>query len=1293
MNARLFRAASLLLTLAISGCSLSIGGQLDELDVEPGTPSIARPAVACLPEAGVAVGGSRPADTRIIAIIRPAGAAATTPGVEVELAPIGADVVWSGTLSIADEGDYGVAVVAENGAGTRSLQSSTITVRVDRTAPAAPTGTFPATAETGALEVALGAGDDVDSIDCGTGASVSGADGVFAGTFTIVKDDNAFACIATDVCGLTSPSLDVAITGREITTLASPTLDPVADVRLAAGATEAEVVVTGTAVGATRVLATIDADSTSTVVVDADGDFVFAANLAEGSHLLTFVASDDDEDTNDSRPVASDVDVLPALSAPSITCPASPTNATSLTVTGDKAVDTGIVVDAVAAGANITATVPEDATTNWTATLAVGEVADGTLSISARSVVGADVSVAETCAVVIDRTAPALAQLDPIAAIIDRGTTQGEVDFAGSGEVGATVRVSIDGGAASDAGTVDADGRFAFSRVVGLAGNPHRVAVTLTDVAGNASTSEQTFTVIESLAAPSLRAPSSTSFPVHTNLASITLEGNKGSNAGIKLRPSDGGADIELVAIDASTTWTASLPLPANATTRFCLLAFSATETSPLRCRSGSNTAQPYEVIQDNQVPLAPVVVIDTTVQQATVVATITKEADAALLQARNGVVSTIDTGSAGVTVTPTLNLDLGTTTFCFTQRDKAGNLSDESCVDIRRSDARLDIAAPETFAIVNGTTLAVAASMFDTTATSYSVCVTTGTATPVCTEDIAAGAGGVLATTVPLGPAPTAATVTTVEICGDDGEVLEPECATRQVVRIAAPEQVSTSVTDTAKNDPQVAIDALGFIHLAWTDGNVCSTGHSDVITTISRNASNRVTLRVSRPNELGLAVNGTFTVFGTTSFDGAYTVASITNGEVVTRTTLQNGAPETRGNILTDAVKLDCQATDILYTRFDDRGWSRPVNLSDVGGDAASTQPTIAVDGAGDVHVAWTEAGNLDPSNGTARSPVSPADGGGRSDIVHVVIDGLTGAISRPLVVSRQDDTVDGWVNDQAPALAANGDDVVVVWESFVTSTTRRVLLSRFDGTSWSTPIAALGTATTTTPAPAVAVGPSGIAYVTWSELGGRSLDNGTVGVGTDRDIVLCPLPRGATSCLLNTDVLVSTGSDTGVSADAAIAVAIVDGLEVVDVIWTDNESRAVNDRRLRHRRLQLVGGETRSLGTPLTITNSGVAATPVIVVGEGSHDPLVVYTDNSVTAAHPRFSFRSLVGVGTDTATVSFAAPALVFTGTEVTTSATFTPAVAVTAERGAWFAVSQAAQTGVPDSEIFVYATNY
>ena len=82
------------------------------------------------------------------------------------------------------------------------------------------------------------------------------------------------------------------------------------------------------------------------------------------------------------------------------------------------------------------------------------------------------------------------------------------------------------------------------------------------------------------------------------------------------------------------------------------------------------------------------------------------------------------------------------------------------------------------------------------------------------------------------------------------------------------------------------------------------------------------------------------------------------------------------------------------------------------------------IVTDDVGNLHVAWQEAGNLDPINGSARAPVSPADGD-KTDIVHRVIDGETGAISLPLVISRQDDNAH--VDDKNPSLATRGGAVV--------------------------------------------------------------------------------------------------------------------------------------------------------------------------------------------------------------------------------------------------------------------------
>ena len=500
---------------------------------------------------------------------------------------------------------------------------------------------------------------------------------------------------------------------------------------------------------------------------------------------------------------------------------------------------------------------------------------------------------------------------------------------------------------------------------------------------------------------------------------------------------------------------------------------------------------------------------------------------------------------------------------------------------------------------------------------------------------------------------------------------------------------------------DPALVVDTLGRVHVAWQDvASPCTTGHLDVITSVARDGNNRLQINVARPSEIGLDINDGLQIFGTTSFNGTYTVRSVTNGVVETNETVANGASEATGNLVSTDVG-SCAGPDIYYARLDETGWSDVLNLSDVGGDASSSAPAMVVDENGDVHVVWQEAGNLLPGNGSAVPPASPADGD-HTDLIHRVIDGVTGAISLPVVITTSDDA--SRVDDKAPALAAGGGVVVVAWEAEAAATDRSVLLSRWNGSTWSTPAVVThrtGTGASTATTPSVGIGPSGVAYVAWMENSGRAVVGGTVGISGDRDIVLCPMGPLDATCPVGADRLISTDANSGNSAEPAVAVDVggpEDDDESVHVVWSDNEDRASTAKRILHRRLFLQRTLGVVTGGVTSVTTSGNGQNPAVAVDAATNELVVVWTDN--TAPHPEFTVMSSLGSDTDTDAdgvfdrKAFSAAALFFDNAGTFTTQNTAPSVSLGAGREIYVPFVHLVTSPAPaTTQIFVWGTYY
>ena len=1056
------------------------------------------------------------------------------------------------------------------------------------------------------------------------------------------------------------------------------------------------------------VSATVIKDASSSVAVSINGGAfvtrvsatntltsVVVANiaLAQGANRICFQSVD--IAGNESGIVCADT-VGPLLAAPTTTCAPSPTNAASLALAGTRVSNTAIQITVDDEAPALLAAA--GSSTSWSASFDISQRSEGALSYSLQcvdAVGGGDVSVA--CGLVIDRTAPVAPVIDPVVPVIALGLTAGTVVFTGTGEVGASVLASVDGGGVAQTTIVDGSGTFRFSLVLALAGNPHSVSLKLSDAAGNQSAATLVLvTVRNALVRPELSAPANDAFPLFTAAFQVALTGTRPATAGVLARFDDGTSDVILVPnTTAGSTFTADITLASNASIGFCLYAFDEDGESDARCLNAGGS---YVITNDSIAPADPVVTLPGTTQRDTVSATVIKDPSSSVAVSINDgafVTRVLASNTQTSVLIDNLALAEGFNQLCFQSVDVAGNESGIVCADITLTSPVLTLAAPSEQEIVNENLLFVDASLSETTATSFTICLTTGLDPAVC---LPAVTGSALQETVDIGPPPEAATLVSVQVCGTDGIVTA--CQDRNIVRWGQPEQVSGG--SDAKN-PAVAVDPLGRVHLVWQDAQVaCTTSHLDVVTQVRRVVgTNRVRVSVSRPTELGLAVGASFTLLGTVSYNGNYTVRTVTNGVVESVQTVAVGATETAGNLLTSALNPGCRGPDILYARLDDNGWSETLNLSDVGGDEASTVPAIVTDDVGNLHVAWQEAGNLDPINGSARAPVSPADGD-KTDIVHRVIDGETGAISLPLVISRQDDNAH--VDDKNPSLATRGGAVVAAWETLVNTNTRQVLVSRFNASTtpptWSAaPAVAFALQTGTAPSPSVGLGASGTAFVAWVENSGRTIAGGTVGQSGDRDIVLCALAPADASCIA--PLLVSTGTDTGTSSEPAIAVAGNGAAESVHVVWSDTAGRAQGTINVLHKRLQLNGavpiiGPTTSVSTPgNSLQNPTVAAAP------DSTEIVVLWIDNTPNLSHSEFTMFSSVGIdrdsdndGVDDA-CTFDAPALVIDaeGNFSHSTKDSVPTLALSEQGGIFVACAHQPPGTNPPAEIFAFGFQY
>ena len=447
--------------------------------VRPAAPTITTPAAGTTTNAAsLAVTGAAPADAVLVRLLD--GAVVVASG-----APSGGAY----TLAFSPaEGDRVLTAVALDAAGNVSDASAPVAVAVDRTAPAAPGLSAPASPTSAATVTFTGTAEPnatVELVAAGGAVLASGgadATGAFAIGVALAEGSHTVTARATDAAGNTgagSSAVDVLVdrTAPGLPAVVSP-----GDAGLlgAADLPGGNVAVSGTAEPLAEVAVEVDG-AVTLVLADASGAWSLAVALADGVHTVRAAATDAaGNGSGYGAFVTFTVDTV-APAAPVVASPAAGTltNAASVTVSGTA--EAGATVTVNVGGALLS--VVADGTGAFTATLAL-PAADGATSISAVAVDAAgNVSPSSAdVAVSVDRTAPAAPVVD--APADGAAFAPGAVEIRGRAEAGASVTVV----AAGTSATVTAAADGAWSVTVTFPAGAHPIDVTAVDAAGNGST-------------------------------------------------------------------------------------------------------------------------------------------------------------------------------------------------------------------------------------------------------------------------------------------------------------------------------------------------------------------------------------------------------------------------------------------------------------------------------------------------------------------------------------------------------------------------------------------------------------------------------------------------------------------------------------------------------------------------------------------------------------------------------------------------------------------------------------
>ena len=363
--------------------------------------------------------------------------------------------------------------------------------------------------------------------------------------FTLVDGAHTVTALATDESGNTvTASADFILDARTVS-IAEPldgeTLDGTeapGGVVTFSGTTEAGgtvvVNVDGTDYGAL-----LTGTSWTVDVLLADGGHAVTVTVGDGvgnvaTDAITFIL-----DARTSVVIGAPVDAstLNAVTAPGGNVTFSGTNEAGATVS--LSVDGGAAVAATVTGANWTVTV------NGLSETAHSAVATATDLVGNTATDGVSFTVDVTTSVAL--TVPAGGStLNAVTA------PSGNVAFSGTNEAGATVTISVDGGAAVPA-TVT--GTTWTATVNGLAEGAHTVTATATDTAGNSATTALTTFSIDTIApAVAVTAPAagSTLNAVAAPGGNVAFSGTNEAGATVSISV-DGGAAVP--ATVTGTTW------------------------------------------------------------------------------------------------------------------------------------------------------------------------------------------------------------------------------------------------------------------------------------------------------------------------------------------------------------------------------------------------------------------------------------------------------------------------------------------------------------------------------------------------------------------------------------------------------------------------------------------------------------------------------------------------------------------------------------------------------------------
>lgn len=543
----------------------------------PAAPVITTPANgAAVSTPPLAVSGTAPAGSVVALFMN---------GLPVGQASAGASGTWTVNVTLPVDGSYTfTATDALNGLG--SLPSNAVTVTLDRSAPATPTITSPASGSTvdsrtptiaGTAEPGSTVSIAVNGVTYTVTASASGtysftlpaslADGSYTATVT-----------STDAAGNTSGSAQVGFT-VDATPPAPPTLSQPSS----SGQTYLTTtpVISGTAEPGSMVTVTmVDSQGqtvTLTTTAAADGSWSVQGGTALAAGNVTVSATAKDAAGNTSAATSSTILVATGTAALSSSTYGGAYNSDTPTLTGTAPPGSTVVV--TVDGVSYTTTA--DSSGSWSLTVPAGALTDGSHTVNVQATDAAGDSTAVSSAATFTTSSAPTVIVYPT----DGSTVRTDTPvITGTAAPGTTIAVNVDGTTVTT--TVDASGNWAVAVPAGaIADGTHTVTVTDYGSSGAAgSTASTTFTTDTTAPVVSIASPSNGAV-LSTSAVVVSGSGQPGGTLVLTLTANGTTTSYPAVAVDPAGNWSVTIPQSlANAT-----YTASATETNGGRVGSASS--------------------------------------------------------------------------------------------------------------------------------------------------------------------------------------------------------------------------------------------------------------------------------------------------------------------------------------------------------------------------------------------------------------------------------------------------------------------------------------------------------------------------------------------------------------------------------------------------------------------------------------------------------------------------------------------------------------------------------